>query len=249
MLVPRETGWVLLLVLTAGLSWVHTSQYQQVIEELRRESAELRQGLELAQAGTRDCLADLRATKAGQGTSLTAIPPPPPAPPSGRGNRGPTVRPRTGEQLFGPRNWPSRLRPDEMVRYSVAGPRCTLPFTYEGRTYNDCAPLTLPNAERGEVASQWCPVAPPGEELTEVTSSQLRQCQPNFNRAALVQNTVGGIYARIGACPSQTCCIVARSWGGVGSGAGACCRGISLALTTGVGSQGARRWPGSASLR
>ena len=246
MLVPRETGWVLLLVLTAGLSWVHTSQYQQVIEELRRESAELRQGLELAQAGTRDCLADLRATKAGQGTSLTAVPPPPPAPPSGRGNRGPTVRPRTGEQLFGPRNWPSRLRPDEMVRYSIAGPRCTLPFTYEGRTYNDCAPLTLPNAERGEVASQWCPVAPPGEELTEVTSSQLRQCQPNFNRAALVQNTVGGIYARIGACPSRPAALLLGSlgWGGV-----RCCRGISLALTTGVGSQGAPRWPGSASLR
>ena len=65
------------------------------------------------------------------------------------------------------------------IRFSVGGERCVLPFTYKGRTYNDCAALKLPTESDGTLAAdssgrdsgggsgsagggraaEWCPIS------------------------------------------------------------------------------------------
>ena len=206
----RDLVWIGLLVLTLVLGVVRNSEIESTTAELRTANAELKAELRLAHEATRDCMRDFRAAQKGEASTMVALPPPPPPPPPGRGNKGPSLRPRGGEQVLGPRKWPHRLPvkwPDGVVRYSVSGERCVLPFRYNGRTYSDCASLTLPGAGdsdgagAGDVAAQWCPIS--GSDgvdgkVVEATTSQLRQCQANLNRQALIHNTIHGVWARIG---------------------------------------------------
>ena len=114
--------------------------------------------------------------------------------------------------MLGARNWPNRMPikwPDGVIRYSIGGERCVLPFAYNGKVYKDCAALTLPNdnaagagrasgVSGADVTAQWCPISGVDGVDVEATTSQLRRCQANFNRPALIHNTIDGIWARIG---------------------------------------------------
>ena len=113
------------------------------------------------------------------------------------------------QHLLVPRMWPkqSQVRcPDSIVRFSIDGDRCVLPFRFEGITYSDCAALTLPSAGgdtvgRDTSVAKWCPVSG-GDKVhgraMEATISQMRRCQTELHRVALIRNTVHGIWARIG---------------------------------------------------
>lgn len=97
----RDLVCMALLACTLLLSWLRVSEITAATAETRLTNAELKKQLTLARAATEDCLADFYAVKQGKGTSMTAAAALPPPPPPGRGNRGPSLRPRAGEQLFG----------------------------------------------------------------------------------------------------------------------------------------------------
>ncbi len=208
----RDVVWVGLLVVTLVVGVVRVSEHEATIAELRQSHAELSAELRLAHQSTRDCVRDLGAAQKGEATVLMAAPALPPAPPPGRSSKGPSLRPRGGELVLGQRKWPNRLPikwPDGVIRYTVGGERCVLPFAYNGKVYKDCAALTLPNdnavgagrasgVSEADVTAQWCPISGVDGVKVEATTSQLRRCQANFNRPALIHNTIDGVWARIG---------------------------------------------------
>ena len=206
MLSLRDVVWIGLLVVSWIVAWhVRVSENDSAIAELLKSNAALSAELQLAQQATRDCVRDLAAAQKGEAKVMVAPQAPPPAPPPGRGGKGPSLPPRNGEQVLGPRKWPDQARqiqwPDGVIRYSVTGDRCALPFAYNGRTYKDCATLTLPNdadTSKADETAQWCPISGVDGVAVEATTSQLRRCQVNFNRPALVHNMIHGVWARIG---------------------------------------------------
>ena len=207
MLSHRDVVWIGLLALSWIVVWhVRMSENDSAIAELRQSNAALSAELRLAQQATRDCVRDLAAAQKGEAKVMIAPQAPAPAPPPGRGGKGPSLPPRNAEQVLGPRKWPNTRQiqwPDGVIRYSVTGDRCALPFAYNGKTYNDCATLALADAAGGGDAStdevaQWCPISGVDGVTVEATTSQLRRCQVNFNRPALVYNMIHGIWARIG---------------------------------------------------
>ena len=108
-----------------------------------------------------------------------------------------------GEAAFAPRVWPVRNAPrnaEELpIRYTVDGKRCAFPFQLGQKTFYEC--VRLPDL--AEPGTTWCPTdVQEGGGRATLTSNQLvnagGQCQANFNQAALVENILNRVYARIG---------------------------------------------------
>jgi hypothetical protein len=96
----RDLVWVALLACTLLLSWIRVGEITSAAADLRLANAELKKQLALARTATEDCLADFHAAKQGKGAAMVAVAESPPPPP-GRGNKGASLPPRGGEQLFG----------------------------------------------------------------------------------------------------------------------------------------------------
>ena len=101
MAASRDVVWMALLACTLLLSWIRVGEMTTTTADLRRANAELKKQLTLARTATEDCLADFYAAKQGKGAAMAAVVPFSPPPPPGKGNKGPSLRPRSGEQLFG----------------------------------------------------------------------------------------------------------------------------------------------------